>query len=475
MKCIILGAGLSGLSCGVALAMDGHQVVIVEKDTEVGGLAKCFRFEGYTFDYGPHLLFGTKVLPLLRDILSPDLHLMAVRRDAERIHFDNRYFRFPFEPKNLLLSMERKRVAGGLFGLLASGLSKKTDHLSVKNLEDWVVLKVGRNLYNYTSMGGYVEKLYGIPPKEVAKDWGIQKLKFLNRLEGANLFQAGLKALTENKTVQSQAVHYPSGGIDQLAFHIARRLTELGGKIFLHSEACAVENKTHGVVLDFEKNGHKKQIEADFLVSTIPVSRLVKMIYPPPPKDIVEVSSLLRYRTLLLVLLCIRKERVLNYQCIYFTEKGIPFRRLTEFKSLDKTMVPEGRTSLCAEITCFEGDTICMDDDQAVYTSVVRELHRHGVIKERDVEHYAVLRIPHAYPVYDIGYRAFLNKVLDYLGGTDRLLSIGRQGLFHYNNMSNSIAAGYEVGKALSVSEEDNFKNLIQDVYRGRAEKYSVL
>lgn len=475
MRFVILGGGLSGLSCGAALAMNGHEVVIVEKDSGVGGLARCIKFDGYTFDYGPHLLFGAKVLPLLTEILTPHLDLMPIRRDMERMYFGQRYFKFPFEPKNLLLNMERKRIPGALSGLLVSSFLEDVNHSSMQNVEDWVVRSIGRSLYDYTSLGGYIEKLYGIPPRKVAKDWGIQKLKFLDRLQGGNLFQTGLKALREEKKLGSQVVHYPPRGIEQLAYHIAHRVSDLGGKILLNSKASAIEKETNGIKLHFERNACEETIEADFLVSTIPVSELMKIIHPAPPKDIGEAANGLKYRTLLLVLLCIGKERILDYQCIYFTEQDIPFRRITEFKNLDKTMAPDNKTSLCVEITCFEGDSICMSDDHAVYKSVVGELQRRSIMKERDVEHHAVIRIPHAYPVYDMGYHAFLNKVLNYLGGTDRLLSIGRQGLFHYNNMSNSILAGYEVGQALSASQENDFRGLIQQVYEERREKYSVV
>jgi protoporphyrinogen oxidase len=474
MKFIALGAGLSGLSCAVALRRQGHDVLVIEKDPVVGGLAKSYRVKGYTFDYGPHFVFGSGAVPLLKDILAPKLNLMPMNRNLERVYFRNRYFKFPFEPKNLLLNMEPKKVPGALFDLLLGRILRKLDHSSVKNVEDWVVSAVGRRLYDYTSLGGYIQKLYGIPPMEVAKDWGIQKLKFLGRLQGADLLQLGLKALSEGKKLQSQVVNYPPGGIDWLASHIADRLTDLGGRIQLHSEASAIERRSSGVVLHFKKDGLEETIEGDFLVSTIPVSSLISIIHPSPPKDIVKATHFLKYRTLLLVFICIAKERVLDYQCIYFTEKDVPFRRITEFKNLDYRMAPEGKSSLCVEMTCFEGDAISMSDQHTIFASVVGELQRRGFVNEKDIEHYAVIKMPYAYPVYDIGYNCVLDQVLNYLGGVNRVLSIGRQGLFHYNTMSNSILAGYQVGLALSDAQQEGFDGLIQNVYGERTGKYNL-
>ena len=76
MRTIVLGAGLSGLACATALRLRGADVVLVEREAEVGGLAKSFRIDGYTFDDAPHFLFGRDVLPLLADTLSPGLDLL---------------------------------------------------------------------------------------------------------------------------------------------------------------------------------------------------------------------------------------------------------------------------------------------------------------------------------------------------------------------------------------------------------------
>ena len=42
---LILGAGPAGLACAMELSRKGRQSVIVEKDAQVGGLAKTLRIE----------------------------------------------------------------------------------------------------------------------------------------------------------------------------------------------------------------------------------------------------------------------------------------------------------------------------------------------------------------------------------------------------------------------------------------------
>ena len=52
-KATILGAGISGLSAASFLAKSGWDVTILEKNPTIGGRARQFSEEGFTFDMGP--------------------------------------------------------------------------------------------------------------------------------------------------------------------------------------------------------------------------------------------------------------------------------------------------------------------------------------------------------------------------------------------------------------------------------------
>lgn len=49
----IIGSGFSGLSAACFLAKQGHKVSVFEKNSSLGGRARVFRTEGFTFDMGP--------------------------------------------------------------------------------------------------------------------------------------------------------------------------------------------------------------------------------------------------------------------------------------------------------------------------------------------------------------------------------------------------------------------------------------
>ena len=55
---VILGAGLAGMSAAYHLLLGGQDHwQIYERESEVGGLARTMKVDGYRFDYGPHILF----------------------------------------------------------------------------------------------------------------------------------------------------------------------------------------------------------------------------------------------------------------------------------------------------------------------------------------------------------------------------------------------------------------------------------
>lgn len=69
----VLGGGLSGLTLGYLLKARDENVMILEKENEVGGLLRSMEREGYTFDTGgSHIIFSKNddVLDFMLDLLG---------------------------------------------------------------------------------------------------------------------------------------------------------------------------------------------------------------------------------------------------------------------------------------------------------------------------------------------------------------------------------------------------------------------
>lgn len=52
-KAVVIGGGFGGLSPAALLARDGWDVTLVEKNAQLGGRARYWEKDGFTFDMGP--------------------------------------------------------------------------------------------------------------------------------------------------------------------------------------------------------------------------------------------------------------------------------------------------------------------------------------------------------------------------------------------------------------------------------------
>ncbi|MDE6450354.1 MAG: NAD(P)-binding protein, partial [Muribaculaceae bacterium] len=69
-KIIIIGSGLGGLTCGLIMAREGHEVTILEQQKRPGGCLQCFSRSGVKFETGMHFIGSAEPNQLLGLILQ---------------------------------------------------------------------------------------------------------------------------------------------------------------------------------------------------------------------------------------------------------------------------------------------------------------------------------------------------------------------------------------------------------------------
>jgi protoporphyrinogen oxidase len=78
-----------------------------------------------------------------------------------------------------------------------------------------------------------------------------------------------------------------------------------------------------------------------------------------------------------------------------------------------------------------------------------------GFIKGREVCDSKVVRVPKAYPLFEVGYHHLCNELYDYLGRFKNLHVAGRSGMFRYYNMDHAIQSGIDAAEAVMGREMD--------------------
>ncbi len=151
---------------------------------------------------------------------------------------------------------------------------------------------------------------------------------------------------------------------------------------------------------------------------------------------------------MVLVYLVHRGGRWTEYDAHYLPAGDTPLTRGERARQLPgQPGRPHRRTVLCAEIPCAPGDRWWTADDAELAALVTRTLA--GVDLPPDLAGITVRRLPHVYPVYEIGYAQRLAGLQGWADGLDRVTTFGRQGLFVDDNTHHTMATAYDAVAAI--------------------------
>jgi protoporphyrinogen oxidase len=101
------------------------------------------------------------------------------------------------------------------------------------------------------------------------------------------------------------------------------------------------------------------------------------------------------------------------------------------------------------EYFSFRGDAIWNTGDEELIDITARNLETLGFIGTGEVLGGVVVRVPGAYPLFDVGYREACDVIYDYLQGFSNFHLAGRSGMFRYYNMDHAIGSGIETAEKI--------------------------
>jgi protoporphyrinogen oxidase len=223
-----------------------------------------------------------------------------------------------------------------------------------------------------------------------------------------------------------------------------------GASLQLQARVTGLESVPGGFKVGYLKDGKPVEIQADWVWSTIPVTILARGLKPSAPPDVLQAASGLEYRAMLLIYLVVEQEQFTPYDAHYFPGADIPITRLSEPKNYSASEEPHGRTVLCAELPCSTTDGFWSMEDSELGALVCRALETAGIPVAAPVSQVAVRRLKQAYPVYRKGYEPAFERLDEWVGNVDRLLSFGRQGLFAHDNTHHALYMAYSAAECLN-------------------------
>jgi protoporphyrinogen oxidase len=151
------------------------------------------------------------------------------------------------------------------------------------------------------------------------------------------------------------------------------------------AKGCTVEMETRVVgirheggkavaVIAQKKDGTRTEYPCDHVISSMPISQLLKAFDPPPSPVAVQAADDLRYRDFITVALVVPEKYSFPDNWIYVHAPGVQVGRIQNFGSWSPYLIKEGRTCLGLEFFVFEGDSTWTKPDEELIAQGTREL-----------------------------------------------------------------------------------------------------
>jgi protoporphyrinogen oxidase len=452
---VVIGAGPAGLTAALELAELGVPVLVVEANKRVGGLAQTVEYKGFRFDIGGHRFF-TKVpavRALWRSMLGADF---LTRPRLSRILFDGKFFDYPLKPVDALLNL-------GVFrsiAILASYLRVKLRPVHPEiSFEDWVTNRFGRKLFRLF-FKTYTEKVWGIPCGTISARWAAQRIQGLSlKIAVINMLAPWLNRRPgrQVKTLVDE-FEYPRLGPGMMWEAFAARIEQLGGSVVLNARVTAVSHdgtRVRGIEIEDADGGRLFQ-PASNVVSTMPLTHLVRSLGRTAPPIVQQATRDLKYRDFITVAVVVDRAELFPDNWIYIHDPSVKVGRIQNFKNWSADMVPDqSKTCLGLEYFCSAGDDISSLSNAQLVELAKSELEAIGLVERAWVIDATVVRVPNAYPVYDEDYEQALSAIRSYVSGFANLQTIGRNGTHTYNNQDHSMVMGMLAVRNLFGDEHD--------------------
>jgi protoporphyrinogen oxidase len=249
-RIVVLGAGLAGLAAADSLSHN-HEVIILEKEDFIGGLASSFDYKGYKIPKHYHHVFSHD--NITKGYLKKcGLKKMAWKKIKMGIVANNKRYNFT-NPLGLLkfdyLSFWA-RIRYGLFGFYVLKLMNPKNIPDSLDAETWLMRKAGREITRKLFYHLYARNKFNTPLNMISARQFAYRLK-----AGEALGKFG----------------YPREGLDKFIQNLEKSIVYKRGTLIKNAKITGIDCKNKTIYYN------KKKIKADIIINTIPIPFFLKI------------------------------------------------------------------------------------------------------------------------------------------------------------------------------------------------------
>ena len=270
MRSIVIGSGFGGIAAALRLKAKGHSVTLVEKQKDLGGRARVFKKNGFTFDGGPTVITAPYLINELFELFgkNPKNYIELVPL--------NTWYRFVFEDgnkfdysgnedemKNQIEKINKDDVKG------YEDLVKFTKKIFDKGFMELSDVPFDKPLFMMKQLPALVnlksyKSVYSLVSSYIKNEKLRRLLSMHPLLVGGNPFTTtsiyGLILYLEKKW----GIHYSMGGTGNIIKGLEKLMLEEKIEILKNSEVTSInfdKNKIKSIII----NNHK-ELEANNVI-----------------------------------------------------------------------------------------------------------------------------------------------------------------------------------------------------------------
>ena len=263
MNSVVIGSGFGGIAAALRLKAKGHKVTLIEKHTDLGGRARVFKRNGFTFDGGPTVITAPYLINELFELFKKNpkdyIELSPLKVWYQFVFEDNSKFNYSgdeIEMKKQIENINKEDVIGYeklvnfTRKIFDKGFTELADVPFDKPLVMMQQLPVLLKLKSYKSVYSLVSSY--IKNEKLRRMFSMHPL-----LVGGNPFTTtsiyGLILYLEKKW----GIHYSMGGTGNIIKGFEKLMNEVGIEIIRGKEVKKIifkDNKITGVQLENQTN-----------------------------------------------------------------------------------------------------------------------------------------------------------------------------------------------------------------------------